>query len=65
MHPEVTVHLTPADLATRWSVSIGHLANLRSMEAGPIYLKLGGRIRYRLVDVEAFERQTLVLGASA
>ena len=55
-----TPHLTSKDLAVRWSVSIGHLANCRSNGAGPDYLRLGGRVAYRLADVLAYEEQSLV-----
>ena len=65
MHREVTIHLTPADLAKRWSVSVGHLANLRSMGTGPSYLKLGGRILYRALDIEGYEQRSLVTGDAA
>ena len=60
MHQEVTVHLTPSHLARRWSVSVGHLANLRSSGTGPAYLKVGGRVRYRLADVEHYEQRAQV-----
>jgi hypothetical protein len=60
-----TTHLTPAHLARRWSVTAGHLANQRSAGIGPTYLKLGGRILYRLVDIEAYEERALVTGVSA
>jgi len=48
-------HLTAADLAERWQVSTGHLANLRCLRAGPRYLKIGGAVRYAVADVAAYE----------
>lgn len=48
-------HLTPDELAARWSVTTATLANQRSLRRGPTYLKLGGAIRYTLADVERFE----------
>ncbi|WP_405057004.1 hypothetical protein OG474_30240 [Kribbella sp. NBC_01505] len=54
------MHLTPKDLAARWQVTVGHLANLRSAGKGPNYLRLGGGITYRLGDVENYEEAALV-----
>jgi hypothetical protein len=48
-------HLTPRQLAERWGFHIGTLANMRSEERGPAYLKLGGAVLYRVADVEAYE----------
>jgi hypothetical protein len=48
--------LTPAELAERWQCSPGHLANMRSAGVGPVYLKLGSSIRYRVSDVQAYEQ---------
>lgn len=61
-HPtERTPILTPRVLASRWDMSQGHLANLRSEGSGPPYVKLGSRILYRLEDVENYEAARLVL----
>ncbi|MBB5833461.1 helix-turn-helix domain-containing protein [Kribbella italica] len=54
------VHLTPKDLAARWRVSVGHLANLRSEGRGPDFIRPGGRVAYRLADIEQYEERTLV-----
>jgi len=40
-------------------------ANLRSAGTGPAYLKLGGRVLYRLTDVEDYEERSRVLGRVA
>ena len=48
--------LTDAQLAQRWQLARGTLANQRSQGRGPAYLKICGRVRYRLSDVEAYER---------
>lgn len=53
-------HLSTADLARRWGVSIGWLANMRSASAGPSYLKLGSRVAYPLSSVESYEAAALV-----
>lgn len=63
--PATTIHLSSSDLARRWSITVGHLANLRSAGTGPVYLKLGGRVLYRLIDVEDYEEQSRVLGRAA
>jgi hypothetical protein len=52
--------LTDAQLAVRWQLSRGTLANQRSQGRGPAYLKLASRIRYRLSDIEAYEQAGLV-----
>ncbi|WP_333779716.1 helix-turn-helix transcriptional regulator [Falsiroseomonas oryzae] len=43
-------------LARRWSLSPRTLERWRWREQGPAYLKVGGRVVYRLEDVEAYER---------
>jgi Helix-turn-helix domain len=52
--------LTDAQLAVRWQLSRGTLANQRSQGRGPAYLKLAGRIRYRRSDIEAYEQAGFV-----
>jgi len=52
--------LTDAQLAARWQLSRGTLANQRSQGRGSAYLKLAGRIRYRLSDIEAYEQAGFV-----
>ena len=47
--------LTPTQLADRWGLSTGHLANLRHHGEGINYLKIGARIAYRYADVIAYE----------
>jgi hypothetical protein len=51
--------LTPEVLAKRWSISLSTVARWRSEGMGPAFLKLRGHVRYRLEDIESFERQTL------
>jgi hypothetical protein len=57
--------LTDAQLATRWQLSRGTLANQRSQGRGPAYLKLAGRVRYRRSDIEAYEQAGFVSRESA
>jgi hypothetical protein len=48
-------HLTQTEVARRWCLSARTLERWRWLGQGPAYLKLGGRIAYRLEDIEAFE----------
>src|SRR4051812_11246842 len=48
-------HLDQTDLARRWRVSTRTLGGWRWRHRGPSFLKIGGRVVYRLEDVEAFE----------
>lgn len=52
-------HLNQRQLAERWGVSEASLERWRTEGIGPIFLKLQGRIAYRLEDVEAFEAENL------
>lgn len=48
-------YLTTKQLAQRWGVSTGSLANTRSMGLGIPHYKIGSRVRYALSDIEAYE----------
>ena len=48
-------HLNQIDLSRRWSLSPRTLERWRWLREGPEYLKIGGRVLYRLEDIEAFE----------
>ena len=48
-------HLDQSGLAERWRVSMRTLEQWRWQGKGPRYLKIGGRVVYRVEDVEAFE----------
>jgi predicted site-specific integrase-resolvase len=48
-------HLSQNQLAERWNVSPRTLERWRWLGEGPVYLKLGGRVSYRLEDVEHYE----------
>ena len=54
-----TKHLNQRQLADRWDVSEATLERWRSEGIGPVYLKLQGRILYRVEDIEAFELESL------
>ena len=47
--------LNQARLARRWQISPRTLERWRWSGEGPAYFKIGGRVVYRLDDVEAFE----------
>lgn len=46
-------------LARRWVMSPRTLERWRWLREGPAYVKLGGKVVYRLADIEAFEREHL------
>ncbi len=52
-------HLNQRQLGDRWDVSEATLERWRSEGIGPVFLKLQGRVLYRLEDVEAFEAESL------
>ncbi|MBK8208642.1 MAG: helix-turn-helix domain-containing protein [Rhodospirillales bacterium] len=62
-----TRHLNQKQLAERWGISPKTLERWRWLGQGPKFLKLGGRIAYRLEDIEAYEQQQLrqVTGSAA
>ena len=49
------------ELARRWKLSPRTLERFRYEKKGPPYVKIGGRVIYRVSDIEAFEREGLVL----
>ena len=50
-----TIHLSQTDLAIRWRMSPRTLERWRFTGEGPQFIKLGGRVVYRLEDIEVFE----------
>lgn len=52
-------HLHQIELARRWNISPRTLENWRWLGQGPAYLKVGGRVLYRIEDVETFEAANL------
>lgn len=52
-------HLDQNELAQRWRTSPRTLEQWRWQGRGPRYLKIGGRVVYRLSDVKAFEAASL------
>jgi predicted site-specific integrase-resolvase len=52
-------HMGQAALAERWGVSQRTLERWRWLGFGPRYIKVGGRVIYRVDEIEDFEeRQT-------
>jgi hypothetical protein len=52
----MVTHLHPIELAERWRISPRTLEQFRWKGVGPKFLKInGGRITYRLADIEAYE----------
>ena len=48
-------HFNQVELSRRWRLSPRTLERWRFQGTGPRYLKVGGRVVYRLEDVEAYE----------
>lgn len=49
-------HLNQIELAERWRISPRTLERWRWSGDGPKFLKVGGRVVYRLADIEEYER---------
>jgi transposase-like protein len=52
-------HLSQDDLAGRWGVSARTLERWRSQQRGPAFLKLVGKVAYRMEDILAYEAAQL------
>jgi predicted site-specific integrase-resolvase len=52
-------HLNQRQLADRWDVSEATLERWRSEGIGPVFLKLQGRVLYRIEDIESYETECL------
>ena len=55
--------LNQTELAARWKISPRTLERWHWIGDGPRVLKIGGRVIYRIEDVEAFERAALSAAA--
>jgi len=53
-------HFSEARLAVRWQISKRTLQRWRREGSGPAYLRLGGRVTYRIEDIIAFEAEARV-----
>ena len=52
-------HLNQGQLAERWGVSEATLERWRSEGIGPVFLKLQGRVAYRIEDIEAYRQKLM------
>ena len=52
-----TRHFNQTELAARWTISPRTLERWRFTGEGPQFMKIGGRVAYRLEDVEAYEAE--------
>ena len=52
--------LTEIMLADRWVCSVARLQRWRIVGEGPQYLKIVGKVLYRLKDIEAYEDACLI-----
>ena len=52
-------YMTQTQLAERWQVAESTLERWRSEGVGPTYMKILGRVRYRLSDITDFEEESL------
>ncbi len=52
-------HLNQRQLADRWDLSEASLERWRTEGIGPVFMKLQGRVLYRVEDVESFETDSL------
>jgi hypothetical protein len=57
-------HLSQKDLARRWGLSTRTLERWRLDGRGPAFLKLEGKVAYRLRDIEDYEADRLCRPAS-
>lgn len=48
-------------LADRWLCSVSRLQRWRTTSEGPAYLKIVGKVLYRLKDIQAFEDECLIV----
>lgn len=61
----IVKHLNQIDLANRWKLSPRTLERWRWQGEGPRFVKLGGRVVYRLEDVEAYEQEQIRASTTA
>lgn len=54
----LTDPLSTEELSRRWQMHPGSLVNWRVKGRGPRFVKIGKRVLYDLVDVEAFEQRS-------
>lgn len=57
----VMVIISEELLAEGWFCSVSRIQRWRSQKIGPPYIKMMGRILYRVSDIEAYEQSCLVI----
>ena len=60
--PDAAVYLSQKQLARRWRMSHRTLERWRQLSRGPVWLKIGGRVLYRVEDVVVFEMALIAGG---
>lgn len=55
-----TTHFDQLQIAERWGLSPKTLERWRFIGTGPKYIRLPGKVIYRLCDIEAVENECLV-----
>ena len=59
MTDKIITHFHQVELARRWKLSPRTLERWRWLGLGPVFIKVGGRVVYRLEDVEAYEADNI------
>ena len=59
--PQLVRHFNQVELSRRWKLSPRTLERWRWLGQGPRYLKVGGRVIYRLEDIIEFEAKQLCI----
>ena len=55
--PATRIAMDETELATRWGLSVKTLRRWRQNALGPIFCKMGARVTYLIVEIEAYERR--------
>jgi hypothetical protein len=55
----IVKHLNQIELSRRWSLSPRTLERWRWLQQGPCWIRVGGRVIYRLSDIEEYEQAQL------
>jgi hypothetical protein len=54
------LYITEKPLAARWSLSAATLQRWRWLRTGPAFYRFGKTVRYRLIDIEEFEKRAVI-----
>jgi hypothetical protein len=57
-------YFTPKMLAYRWNISVDTLQRWRIANDGPRYVKVGGRVKYKIADIIKYEKSRTYYGTS-